>query len=109
MAKEKFDMIISLGGSCAAATQMTGRALRAYSLPFDWTFTSDYRPVEYFSEGLKDKFKNLCLKKNLEELKGSERGDERFKFQYKDNYTGYRFIHLFHNDINSESDRKSVV
>ena len=100
--KEKFDMIISLGGNCAAGTQMVTRGLRTYSLPFDWTFMADSRPVEYFPEGLRDKFKNLCLKENLEELKGSERGDERFQYQYKDNYTGYRFIHLFHKDINNE-------
>lgn len=102
MQKEMFDMIVSLGGNCSAAAQMVNRGLRAYSLPFDWASMADYHTVEYIPEGLKDKFKNFCLKENLEELKGQERADEKFKYQYKDNYTGYRLIHLFHGFINEE-------
>ena len=102
MEKEKYDLIISLGGNCAAANQCLHRNLRQFSLPFDYTFMVDSRPIEYFAEGLKDNFKNFCLKENIVELVGSERGDEKAKFQYKDTYSGYRLIHLFKNYITND-------
>lgn len=100
--KEVYDLIISLGGNCAAASQLVYRDIRRFSLPFDYTFMSDVQPIKYLCEGLKNHFNNLLLRENIEELKGKERGDEREVWQYKDTYSGYRFIHLFGDDINKE-------
>ena len=98
--KQVFDLIISLGGNCSVASQCIYRNIRKFSLPFDYSFMANEDPIKYFPEGLKDRFKNFLLKENIKELKGKERGDEREKYQYKDTYTGYRYIHLFGNDIN---------
>lgn len=99
MAKETYDLILSLGGNCGAASQLIFRDLRRFSLPFDYTFMADDKPVRWFPEGLKNRFKDLLLKENLSELKGKERGDDRETWQYKDTLSGYRFIHLFGDDV----------
>lgn len=97
-----FDFIVSLGGNCSAASQCLRRGLRNFSLPFDWAFMANEMPVRYFAKGLKDGFKDLLKKENLKELQGSERGDEKEKWQYKDTCSEYRFIHLFGDDIQKE-------
>ena len=99
---EKFDLIISMGGNCAAASQCVFRKIRMFSLPFDYTFMADTQPIDYFANNLKNEFQDILKKENLVELREDERGDAREQYQYKDIISGYRYIHLFNDDINKK-------
>lgn len=108
---EIFDLIMSLGGNCSVASQLIKRNLRHFSLPFDYTFMGTTRPIEYFAEGLKDHFKNFFLKENLVELAPDEKGPVPGKYEYKDTYSEYRFIHHFHapKDTPGEYEKAKAV
>lgn len=45
---DEYDLICSLGGSCATAKQLKMAGLRREALPFDWLFHLDNRPLELF-------------------------------------------------------------
>ena len=92
----KYDLIVSLGGNCATAIHLRERGLRMFSLPLDYVFMVDEKPIKYLCEVFRNNFENFCKKENLVELQGDERGDDRTgKMQYKDEYTGFRLIHHF--------------
>ena len=93
---KKYDLIISLGGNCAAAHNLRYRNLRPFSLPFDWVFIEDDTPISYLSEGVKDGFRNLCLFENLVEITDENLIGKHGKFlPYKDMYTGFNFVNHF--------------
>ena len=93
---KKYDLICSLGGNCSAAHNLKIRGLRNFSLPFDWCYIKNEKPIEYLTEGFENGFKNFLLKKNLEELKGNEYNEAHISCaQYKDSYTGYYFVNHF--------------
>lgn len=91
---QKYDLIFSLGGTCATSKQLRYRKLQFKSFPFDWLFHVDERlflfVADYFKTGFKDWFK----KENLQELSADERGNSKHD-QYKDIVSGFRFIHDF--------------
>ena len=94
--KEKYDLICSLGTMCAAAQNIRRRGLRHYSLPFDWCYMTNEKPLEYLCEGFRNNFQNFLLKDNLKELIGEERNNNHNNAeQYKDTYTGYYFVNHF--------------
>lgn len=96
---KKYDLICSLGGNCSAAHNLKIRGLRNFSLPFDWCYIKNEKPIEYLTEGFENGFKNFLLKKNLEELKGNEYNEAHVSCaQYKDSYTGYYFVNHFEKD-----------
>ena len=96
MRKQTYDLIVSLGGNCAVANQLLFRDMRPFSLPLDYVFMVDYAPIKYLQEAFKNRFEKFCLKENLVELVGEERADDRSgNIQYKDTYSGFRFIHHF--------------
>lgn len=72
---EKYDLICSLGGNCMAASQIRQRGLRVASLPFDWTFIVNDKPLYKLAEGFKNKFKDFLLKENLQEMTDEEKAD----------------------------------
>lgn len=93
---KQYDMIISLGGNCAAAMQLDFRGLRKYSLPFDYLFMHDDQTIKWLFEGFQTNFADFFLRENMVELVGDERGDDRHGcVQYKDTLSGYRCIHAF--------------
>ena len=93
---EPLDAIVSLGGNCSVAHNLRARSLRPFSLPFDWLLMDDCRPVEYLARGFRDGFSDFCLRINLDELKGDERGQERpGHLQLRDRVSGWKFIHHF--------------
>lgn len=94
--KNKYDLIFSIGGSCCSASQLKARNKRYSSLPFDWLFHKDSSTLYKLAECFSDDFKNFFLFDNLKELSVNERGNGD-KYQYKDLYTGYCFIHDFGN------------
>ena len=104
MENKEYDLIFSLGGSCAAACQLVQRGLRFCSLPLDWTFfRHNGEPLRKLAESFDTDFKDFLLKENLKELEGDERGaDHDGKMQYIDTYTGYRWVNHFEKPIEEE-------
>lgn len=98
MTSEAYDLIVSLGGNCSAASQMRMRGLRFFSLPFDWLFMEDTRPIEYLANGFENGFSDFMLKENLVLHNDDWQGGVA-KYKYKDAHTGFCFIHHFHKSI----------
>lgn len=98
-----YDLVFSLGGSCIGALQLRARGLRICSLPFDWLFHVDDSLLSSLAKCFKEDFSNWFLRENLEELKGDERGTSPH-YQYKDKYTGCRFIHDFHKPLEAPGE-----
>lgn len=93
---KKYDLIFSLGGSCASAHNLRKRHLRFCSFPLDWCFFADESVLSNLNKCFQEDFKNFFLQENLVELNEDEKGDDGGgHIQYKDIYTGYRFIHVF--------------
>lgn len=89
----EYDMIVSLGGSCAEANQLKVRGLRLVSSPFDWIFTKEPISLEHLAECFRDGFANWLKTENLVEIDPTEYNPKAAQYQYRDAYTGYRFIH----------------
>ena len=98
--KRQYDLVCSLGGNCAAAFQLKYRDMRAFSLPFDWCYIENEKPVEYLCEGFADGFKNLALKENMKRLPGTA----NHAVIYQDTYSGYVFPNHFKTDEEKEYD-----
>lgn len=93
-----YDLIVSLGGNCSAAAQLNMRGLRQEALPFDWVYVVDERPFIWLAEHVGDRWRDLCLKENLQEITpghaewSAEHAD---RVQYVDRESGYRFVNHF--------------
>jgi hypothetical protein len=90
-----YDFILSLGGSCAVANQLKVRGLRPFSLPFDWVFCVSPDALARLADCFRDDFARWMLTENLVEVDACDRNAHAKKFQYRDTFTGYRFIHDF--------------
>ena len=53
-----YDLIFSLGGSCAVAKQMIFKGLRTESLPFDWVFHMENSTLDYLCKGFSGGLRN---------------------------------------------------
>lgn len=98
--KRRYDLICSLGGNCSAAFQLQYRNMRCFSLPFDWVYIENDKPIAYLCEGFADGFKNLALKENLIRAEGNE----AHPVIYRDTYSGYFFPNHFKEDAAKEYD-----
>ena len=102
---KKYDLIMSLGGNCAAAHNLLYRQLRSFALPFDWVFIEDEQPILYLVEGFSNKFEKLCLYKNLQEITDESLVGAHGTFvPYKDTYTGFNFVNHFDKKLEKISD-----
>ena len=101
---QEYDLIVSLGGNCMVANNMRYRDMRPFSLPFDWVFMDDEKPLIYLIEGFRDRFRNLLLKENLVKVSGNE----SHKIIYKDLYTGYHFPNHFKEEILTDQEYLKV-
>lgn len=106
--KKEYDLIVSLGGNCSAALQIRMRGLRVFSLPFDWLFMEDPRPIEYLADGFEKGFSDFMLKENLLPHTDGWQGGVA-KFKYKDAHTGFCFIHHFHKSIDEPGGYEAVA
>lgn len=68
MNDKKYDLICSLGGSCAVAHNLKIRDLRDAAYPFDWVYFTTDEAIYQIAEGFKTKFAKYMLKENLVEL-----------------------------------------
>ncbi len=89
----KYDFACSLGGNCAAAHNLLYRKLRFCSLPFDWVYIKDEKPLNMLIDGFPSKFDKFLLKENLVKLADNPTHPE--KVQYLDSYSGYIFANHF--------------
>ena len=105
-----YDSVVSLGGNCSVAHNLRLRGLRRESLPFDWLLMNDERPIEYLARGFENDFSDFCLKANLRELKGDERGQEQpERLQLQDENSGYNFLHHFNKSTNFDKEYERVI
>lgn len=111
---KEYDLIFSLGGSCAAACQLDRRKLRFCSLPLDYTFYKNEPHILLnIVEAFDTNFEKFLLKENIRELQGSDRGaDHNGKMQYIDSYTKIRWINHFPRpieDVGAYEDIKEII
>ena len=97
--KREYDLIVSLGGNCAAACQMKHRGLRRVALGFDWLAMDDLRAIHYFSRAMENGFGDLALRENLEVCSPPLGSGKQLEYRYADRLSGYRFLHHFHGDV----------
>ncbi len=102
--KLKYDLIVSLGGNCMVAHNLRYRNMRPFSLPFDWIYMQNEKPLKYLTKGFKDRFEKLCLFDNLEKVPGNN----SHKIIYRDNYSGFLFPNHFERDILDTKEYKKV-
>lgn len=106
---QEYDLIFSLGGSCATTNQLKLlRNLQFCSFPFDWLFHRSVKTMIYFQEFLKTDFKNFLIRENMELLIDEERGNSPLEHQYRCRLSGYSYIHDFNNSIENETEYKAV-
>jgi len=100
--KIEFDVVVSLGGNCSAASQLRMRGKRNMSLPLDWTLMRDRRPVEYLPTGFRTRFADFCKYENMTEYEPAAYEFGKYTLRARDSVSGYCFIHHFHHQL---SDR----
>lgn len=96
--KREYDLCFSLGGNCSVAHNLKIRRLRPFSLPLDWTYMIDDRPLEWLVNSIGKHMEGFCEKCNLVEIlpghpecNNAHNGHRK----YIDKLTGYRFINHF--------------
>ena len=103
----QYDLVCSLGGNCSAAHNLRFRNMRLFSLPFDWCYILNDKPIYKLAECFRDDFKCYCLKKNLKELPKNPSHND--KVQYQDIFTGYIYPNHFSYSINGGGYMKFKV
>lgn len=106
-----YDLAVSLGANCSAAHNLLVRGLRPFSLPFDWLYIVDERPIAYLAKGFGNRFADFCLKENLKEIRP---GDPEYaaahpdRVQYADEATGFRFVNHFNRSAEDPAEYARV-
>lgn len=109
--KGQYDMIASLGGNCSAAHNLRFRNLRTVSLPFDWLYIVDERPIYWFAEYIGNNLSGFCLKENLIEISPDSpewSSSHPDRIQYIDSGSGYRFVNHFNKRITDDEEYQRV-
>ncbi len=105
----KYDLIFSLGGSCASTLQIKKfRQLQNLSLPFDWLFHISPETLPTLAELFKTNFAQWLRRENLILLQDGERGGSELIHQYRCAYTGFRFIHDFETSADDDQEYAQV-
>lgn len=100
----EYDLIVSLGGSCAVAYQLQCRDLRRTTSPFDWLFSVSPSVLGALADCIRTDFSNWMKRENLILLEKSEMRAGASDVQYSDSATGYRFVHDFSKSREKEFD-----
>lgn len=99
----KFDLIFSIGSTCAAAMHLDKLRLRMCALPFDWTGLASF---DQRFDSLVTRFAGFMEKENLDFV-GGKLGDEKCD-GYVDRVQGYCFAHDFPLHGNLDEDHPAV-
>ncbi len=94
----KYDFCLTLGGSCAAASQLRRSGKRTAALPFDWLMTHEARSFDCQVQVVCGEHEWL-EKGNIKRIMPPYQGPGLGPFQYRDEGTGFEFLHDFHGDI----------
>ena len=97
----KYDFCLSLGGSCAAAIQLRRRGKRTAALPFDWLMTHEARSFDCQVQVVCGEHEWL-EKDSVKRITPPYQGPGLGPFQYRDEGTGFEFLHDFHGDIGEQ-------
>jgi len=97
--KRTYDLVCSLGGNCAAAHNLLYRGMRHFSLPFDWLYILDDKPIYKLIDAFETDFAKFCLKENLIPLPEGINNAHNDMVQYYDTYSEYRFVNHFKKTI----------
>jgi hypothetical protein len=89
--KKHYDLIVSLGGNCTVAHNLLFRKMRYFSLPFDWVYIKDTKPIDYLTNAFGSDFSDFLLKENIVKVEGTE----EHQIIYKDTKSGYFFPNHF--------------
>ena len=93
---DEYDLVISLGGNCAVASQLRHRGKRSFSLPFDWALMSDDAPIRYLAAAFGNRFEGFLKYENVEEFEPPANEFGQMALRVRDAFSGYKFIHQFH-------------
>jgi len=104
--KETYDLVVSLGGNCAAAHNLRYKNLRTAAYPFDWTYFNSDEAVYKLVDGFKDSFNNYALKENFKELPINPEHPDRI--QYEDTYGKIVWANYFRYCENNDEDYAAV-
>ncbi len=103
--KQQYDLVCSLGGNCAVAHNLRWRNMRAFSLPFDWVFITDVKPIEYLATAFANRFSDFFLRENLIQVAGTA----SHGVVYMDKVSGYYFPNHFLKPISTLEDYERVA
>lgn len=106
-----YDLIISLGGNCSVAQQVRHRGMRICSLPLDWLFMPDEKPLKMLCRLLVSRFDGFCRYENMVLLDPPFEEYGEFRCKLMDTYSGYRIPHHFTAPFSDRAnyDRKLAV
>jgi hypothetical protein len=93
--RKSYDLIVSLGGNCSAASQIKFRGLRTCSLALDWVAMFGEKPLLYLPDGLRTRFRDFCKYENMQEFDEPRMEHGRLTYKFKDTATGFHFWHHF--------------
>ena len=79
------------------ANQLKVRGMRPFSLPFDWLFCVSPDTLARLADCFRDDFAAWMKPENLVDVDDHDRNPHAARYQYRDMFTGYRFIHDFVN------------
>lgn len=94
--QKHYDLIVSLGGNCSAAGQLKHRGLRRCSLPLDWTWMADDKPVRMLPSLLESRFANFLQWENICHGEKPRKEIGKLVFDVTDMYSGFSFTHHFY-------------
>lgn len=101
-ASEEYDAVVSLGGSCASCLQIRKRELQTQAYPFDYVFCEDAQfQFHILGKLFATDFAHWLQRENIVPLAKNERGISDL-YQYKDAYTGFRYIHDFKKPVEDD-------
>lgn len=107
--KRVYDLIVSLGANCSAAHNLRLRGLRPFSLPFDWCYFRDEKPLCYLTQDWPNRLSGFCLKENLRPLSKEEYSSAHpDREQYKDERSGYYFVNHFNRKLDEHGEYERV-
>ncbi len=103
--KSHYDLIVSLGANCSAAHNLRYRDMRPYSLPLDWVYMEDDKPIKWLINAFETKFSGFLQYENLEQLPPTN----EHAIIYKDMVSGFVFPNHWVKEIKNKSDYDVVA
>lgn len=101
----KYDLVASLGANCSAAHNLRYRGMRPYSLPLDWVYIEDDKPMKWLVGAFETKFVDFFQYENLKLLPPTSEHD----VIYQDSVSGFIFPNHFQTHMQNKKDYDIVA